>query len=41
MEAAVSNSLERVKFELIYFSWVGGQVENKKLVLITIYGCCN
>lgn len=41
MEVTVSSSLERVKFELIYFSWVGGEVENKKLVLITIYGSCN
>lgn len=29
MEVTVSSSLERVKFELIYFSWVG-VVENRE-----------
>lgn len=40
MEPAVSSNLERVKFELIYFtvvyfSWVGGEGGNKKTVLTT------
>ena len=49
MEVVVRSNLESVKFELIYFCWVGGEGENnklvffffKELVLITIYGCCN